>query len=164
MPRTLLFAVAAVVVSALIVVLARPAGQAPLDGILLGGFISLVLLAGMLLVSTVTAGLRYMTGRDDGAGLPLAELGRDGVRVRYRPPSSREKRRGVPTSPAFDAAVGWDAVVGWRHAKDPHGQPVIALDITDPSKVTRITGQPAPGQRPVAYLDRYMDALQRTTG
>jgi hypothetical protein len=125
---------------------------------LAGGVAVGILIAFVLVVPAYSvAGARATRqGRDRTAGLPLAELSSDGVRVRYRGPTLRERRRGEPDEPAYDAGVPWAAVTGCHDATDPHGQPVIVLDVAEPAAVTLRSGD--------AATDRYIDALRAATG
>ncbi|SCG51926.1 hypothetical protein [Micromonospora inositola] len=99
---------------------------------------------------------RRRGGRDDSVGLPMAELSNEGVRVRYRAPSLGERRTGEPADPAYDAAVAWADVTGWRYGRDPYGQSVVVVEVTGPAAVAL---------RPAAPLLRsYLDRLVRDTG
>lgn len=125
---------------------------------LAGGIAVGVLIAFVLVVPAYSvAGARATRqGLDRTAGLPLAELSGDGVRVRYRGPTLRERRRGEPDEQAYDAGVPWSAITGCHDGTDPHGQPVIVLDVTEPGAVTLRSGDPA--------TDRYIAALRESTG
>jgi hypothetical protein len=79
---------------------------------------------------------RQRFGRELGAGLPLAELGPTGARLRYELPTPRERRTGERRSPRYDAAVAWSDVTGWRRGIDPFGAPVLILEVADPARVT----------------------------
>ncbi|GAA4580227.1 hypothetical protein GCM10023176_59400 [Micromonospora coerulea] len=99
---------------------------------------------------------RRRTGRDDSVGLPMAELSADGVRARYRVPGLAERRTGTPADPAYDAAVGWADVTGWRYGRDPYGQSVIVVEVTDPAAVALRPADP--------LLRPYLDRLVRDLG
>jgi hypothetical protein len=122
-------------------------------GVALGGLIAFILVVPAYSVAGARA---TRQGLDRTAGLPLAELSSDGVRVRYRGPTLRERRRGEPDDQAFDAGVPWAAITGCRDGTDPHGQPVIVLEVADPAAVTLRSGD--------AMTDRYVAALRSSSG
>jgi hypothetical protein len=100
---------------------------------------------------------RCLRGRDACAGLPLAELGPTGARLRYEMPTPRERRTGELVRPRYDAAVAWSDVTGWRRTIDPFGAPVLVLEVADQS---RVRVQPRSTQLVRVYLDLLTDGLR----
>jgi hypothetical protein len=100
------------------------------------------------------ASLRRRRGRDFGAGLPLAELGPTGARLRYEAPFLRDRRAGQYRRPRYDVAVAWPDVAGWRRAIDPFGAPVLVLELAEPRRV-------AVRDRFTLVIQVYVDALGR---
>jgi hypothetical protein len=144
---TALAAVVAVVVAMLATTSSR---------ILIGVVLFLV---GVMLVFVVVTPMtvrRYKLGRDVAAGIPLAELGPTGARLRYAMATPRERRTGVP-EPRYDAAVEWADVTGWRRSIDPFGAPVLVLEVADPA---RVKVQPRNTQLVVLYVEMLREGLK----
>jgi hypothetical protein len=124
-------AVAAALVGIVVAVLASTASRALLGVV--------VFFVGLLVVVTVVVPVtlrRQRLGREFGAGLPLAELGPTGARLRYELPTLRERRTGERRAARYDAAVAWSDVTGWRRGIDPFGASVVILEVADPARVT----------------------------
>jgi hypothetical protein len=105
-------------------------------GVFLGVAVFLVVLIAVAVLPYPLAGRRRRRGRDLGAGLPLAELGPAGARLRYEVPTLRERRTGEYGAKRYDAAVAWTDVTGWRRGIDPFGAAVLVLEVADPARVT----------------------------
>lgn len=143
----------AVVVSVLVVVLLW--SRSPVAA--LGGAIcTFLFLMFLTLLPGAPLEQRRRSGRDDSVGLPMAELAAEGVRARYRVPTLGERRTGAPADPAYDAAVAWADVTGWRYGQDPYGQRVIVLEVTDQAAVALRRADP--------LLRSYLDRLVRQVG
>jgi hypothetical protein len=143
---------AAALAGLLVAVLASTASRALLGVV--------VFFVGLLVVVIVVVPLtvrRQRLGRDFGAGLPLAELGPTGARLRYELPTPRERRTGERRSPRYDAAVAWADVTGWRRGIDPFGASVLILEVADPGRV-------AVRARTTTLVSRYLDYLREGIG
>jgi len=115
-----------------VVALLGPSVGSVLAGLFVGMALNVLVLAAV----TPFTVRRQRLGREFGAGLPLAELGPTGARLRYELPTPRERRTGERRSPRYDAAVAWADVTGWRRGIDAFGASVLILEVADPARVT----------------------------
>ncbi|GIJ50606.1 hypothetical protein Val02_74920 [Virgisporangium aliadipatigenens] len=110
-------------------------GSRPVLSVLYGVLIFLVVFLPLGLIVAFGLNAAHLKGLDGGSGIPLAELSPEGVHVRYRGVRARERRRGLPDSPPYDAAAPWSVITGWRPGRGPFGEPVLVLDIDSPDEL-----------------------------